>query len=241
MKIYHNDEKNKNKRNEPFLRKMVHYMVSFGISLPIFIVYYLTASFFKYNSNFKSINVKLMKFFIFLSFHLNTFLLRKSIFKIFHNDDIPKNGCFIVFNHVNEFEYPYDFYFGNGVPLFDMGVKKLGPLSLIIERMGIALKSGRQLKQSIEEINEYLKVGNIVFYPEGERTFLDKPKTYKRGILKLVYDGQHQIVVIYKGGMEKLDNNLYYYKSEVIDSKRFTSFEDFYQYIITKNSLFYKG
>jgi 1-acyl-sn-glycerol-3-phosphate acyltransferase len=241
MKVYNNNEKNKNKRNESLSKRVVHLFISFGLSLPIFILYYLVASFFKYNSNFKSINVKIMRFFIMLSFHLNAFLLRKNIFKSFHSEDIPENGCFVIFNHVNEFEYPYDFYFGNGVPLFDMGTKKLGPLYLIIERMGVALKSGKQLKQSIEEINEYLKIGNIIFYPEGERTFSDRPKIYKRGILKLVYDGKHQIVVFYKGGMEKLDNNLFYYKSEVIDSKRFTDFEDFYQFIINKNSLFYKG
>lgn len=240
MKVYHNNEKNTNKRNEPFFKKMVHYVVSFGLSLPIFVIYYLTASFFKYNSNFKSINVKLLKFFIMLVFRFNCFLLGKNIFKSFESEDMPKNGCFVVFNHVNEFEYPYDFYFGNGVPLFDMGVKKLGPLYPVIDRMGIALRSGKELKKSIEEINEYLKIGNIIFYPEGERTFSDKPKIYKRGILKLVYDGQYQIIVVYKGGMEKLDNNLFYYKSEVIDSKSFTSFEDFYQYIVSKNSSFYK-
>jgi hypothetical protein len=84
----------------------------------------------------------------------------------------------MIFNHVNEFEYHYDFYFGNGIVAFDMGAKKLGPLFPILNRIGIPLRSGKELKKSIDEINDYLKISNIIFYPEGERTFSDIPKIY---------------------------------------------------------------
>lgn len=241
MKVYHNDEKNINKRHEPFFRKMVHYVVSFGMVLPVFFIYYLLSSFFKYNSNFKKINSKLINFFVSTSFYFNCFFLRKNIFKTFNHNDIPNSGCFMIFNHVNEFEYPYDFYFGKGIPLFDMGVKKLGLLSHIVNRMGIALNSGRKIKKSIEEIDEYLNFSNIIFYPEGERSFSDYPKIYKKGILRLIYENQYKIIVFYKGGMERLDNNLFYYKSELIESKIFNTFEDFYQFVIAKNKLFFKN
>lgn len=241
MKVYHNDEKNTNKRNEPFFIKMVHYLVTFGFSVIFWVVYYFLASYFKNNNNFKEINVKLINFFVKLIYFFNVIFLRKNIFKAFENDKMPKKGCFVIFNHVNEFEYPYDFYFGNGVPMFDMGTKKLGPLFNIINRMGVALLSGKNIKKSIEEMNEYLKITNIIFYPEGERTFSNIPKTYKRGILKLVYEGKHGIIIFYKGGMAKLDNNLFYYCSEIIHSDKFETFEDFYQFIVLKNKSFVKA
>lgn len=241
MKVYNNNEKNNNKRNDPVLKRLGHYLVSFGLSGVIAFCYYLVASFFAFNGNFKEINKKLMRWFNQINFFLNTFLLRKNIYKSFHSDELPENGCFMIFNHVNELEYPYDFYFGNGVPLFDMGAKKIGILFPILKRMGIALRQGKELKKSIEEIDEYLKITNILFYPEGERTFSDKSKTYKRGILKLVYEGKYKIVVFYKGGMEKLDNNLFYYKSEVINSATFSTFEDFYNYIVEKNKSYIKN
>lgn len=240
MKVYHNNEKNLNKRNEPFFKKMVHYVISFGISGVIALVYYLIASFFSYNANYKNINAKLVNWFIKIIYFLNSFLLRKNIFKAFDTEELPKNGCFMIFNHVNEFEYPYDFYFGQGVPLFDMGVKKLGPLYPAMTRLGIALRSGKELKKSLEEVEEYLKITNIIFYPEGERTFSDRPKIYKRGLLKLVYEGKYRIIIFYKGGMEKLNDNLFYCKSEIIESKNFKTFDDFYSFIIEKNRSYYE-
>jgi hypothetical protein len=58
-----------------------------------------------------------------------------------------------------------------------------------------------------------------------------KPIAFKKGILKLIYDGKYKSIVFYKGGMEKLDRNIYYYKSEIIDSSVFNTFDDFYEYL----------
>ena len=242
MKVYDNNQKNNNKRNEPFLKKIVHYVVSFGIGgFLIGFIYFLLSSFFRYNSNFKQINISLIRFFVSINYFINSLFLRKNIFKSFDKKDLPKSGHFMIFNHVNEFEYPYDFYFGDGIPAFDMGAKKIGPLFPILNRIGIPLRSGKELKKSIDEINDYLKISNIIFYPEGERTFSDIPKIYKKGILKLVYEGKHKIIVFYKGGMSKLDNNLFYYCSETINSGDFKTFEDFYQFIILRNKSFFKA
>lgn len=240
MKVYHNNEKNRNKRNEPFIVKMVHYMITFGLSSVFSFFYYLLASFFMYNSNFKKINSSLVSYFVRLVYFLNTFLLRKNIFKTFDVNDLPKSGCFMIFNHVNEFEYPYDFYFGKGIPVFDMGAKKLGLLFPFLSRMGIGLYASKEIKKSLQEIKEYLNFSNIIFYPEGERTFSDRPKIYKRGLLKVVYEGKHKVMVFYKGGMEKLENNLFYCRSEIIDSGKFKTFDEFYDFIIEKNKSFYE-
>lgn len=240
MKVYHNNEKNVNKRNEPFLKKMAHYVVTFGISSVFSFFYYLIASFFMYNGNFKKINSVLVSYFVGIVYFLNVFLLRKNIFKTFNVSDLPKSGCFMIFNHVNEFEYPYDFYFGHGIPVFDMGAKKLGLLFPFLNRMGIALYASKEIKKSLEEIKDYLNFSNIIFYPEGERTFSDRPKIYKRGLLKVVYEGKHKVVVFYKGGMEKLENNLFYCRSEIIDSRRFKTFDEFYSFVVEKNKGFYE-
>ena len=240
MKVYHNNEKNKNKRNEPFMAKMVHYLITFGLSGIFSFLYYLLASFFMYNSNFKKINSLLVSYFVTFVYFLNTFLLRKNIFKTFEVNDLPKSGCFMIFNHVNEFGYPYDFYFGKGIPVFDMGAKKLGLLFPFLSRMGITLYASKEIKKSLQEIKEYLNFSNIIFYPEGERTFSDRPKIYKRGLLKVVYEGKHKVMVFYKGGMEKLENNLFYCRSEIIDSRKFKTFDEFYNFIIEKNKSFYE-
>ena len=240
MKVYHNNEKNRNKRNEPFIVKMVHYMITFGLSSVFSFFYYLLASFFMYNSNFKKINSSLVSYFVRLVYFLNTFLLRKNIFKTFDVNDLPKSGCFMIFNHVNEFEYPYDFYFGKGIPVFDMGAKKLGLLFPFLSRMGIGLYASKEIKKSLQEIKEYLNFSNIIFYPEGERSFSNSPMEYKKGILKLIYDQKYKTIIFYKGGMEKLDRNLYYYKSEVIDPISFNNFKDFYSHLIQVTTDYHK-
>ena len=242
MKLYKNIENN-NKRKDKLLKRLYDTFVCFGITgMFIAIPYTLIASFFRYNSNYLNINYTLMKFFARIAYEVNLFLTRKTVFKSFDTKDLPGHGHFILFNHVNEVEFPFDIHFSKGTPTYDINaMKKLGPIYFALKSFGVPLYPGKEIKKSVDLINEYLESTNILVYPEGERTFSDQPKIYKKGILKLIYDQKHKAIVFYKGGFEKLDRNVYYYKSEIIDSSTFNTFEDFYDHITETTKTFSKS
>lgn len=234
MKIYRNDEKNNNIRKDKLLIRFYHLFVCFVVTgIFSLIPYFSIVSFFRYNSNYLNINYICMRFFVKIAYFINIILLRKTIYKTFDVNDLPQNGYFMLFNHVNELEYPYDFYFAKAAPMYDIhATKKLGLLYPAMTTLGIPLYPGKDIKKSIEKIDEYLEVTNILVYPEGERSFSDSPGNYKKGILKLIYEQKRKTIVFYKGGLASLNNNLFYYKSEDIDSVSFSTFEDFYSHII---------
>ena len=228
MKIYRNNSDNKRTRNEPKLKKYLHYLVTWGITQFFIFIYFLVASLFVRKSNYKSINAKLIKFTYHFTYIINVLLLGKNIHKTFKYDDMPESGHFVIFNHVNEFEFPYDLHFMRGIVTFDLNsAKKSGPIKHLMNRMAIGLLPGREFKKTMENIKDYLEVTNVAIYPEGHRSFSDTPNEFKKGILKLVYESKRKIIVFYKGGMFDLRRNIYYYKSEPIDSNDFKSLTDF--------------
>ena len=236
MKIYRSNPGNKNQRSEPKLRKAINFVVVWGISIVFLFIYFLISSLFVYNKNFKKINAKLIKISYKITFYLNVILLRKRIHADFKYDDMPKNGHFVIFNHISELEFPYDLYFMHGIMMFDVNFsKKSGFFSKhIMNRMGIPLFPGKEIKKTIDKMNAYLEVTNVAFYPEGHRSFSNKPNEFKKGMIKMIYDGKHKVIAFYKGGMEKLDRDIYYYKSEVINSGDFETFEMFYDFVSKK-------
>jgi 1-acyl-sn-glycerol-3-phosphate acyltransferase len=228
MKIYRNNSENKRKRSEPKFKKIMHYLVTWGITSIFLFAYYLVASVFMRKSNYKKINAKLIKFTYHVTYYVNVFLLRKNIYKSFKYSDMPKHGHFVIFNHVNEFDLAYDLHFMRGIMMFDLNsAKKSGIIRHVMSRMGLGLLPGKEIKKTLDDVKDYLEVTNVAFYPEGHRSFSDEPASFKRGILKLAYEDKKKVIVFYKGGMANLGDNIYYYKSEPIDSNNFSSLEDF--------------
>jgi 1-acyl-sn-glycerol-3-phosphate acyltransferase len=240
MKIYRSNPGNKHKRNEPKLRRFIH-SFAWSFSAILLSIYYFISSFFTYSPNFRAINIKLIKFSFKMTFYLNVFLLRKRIHADFKYEDVPENGHFIILNHISELEFPYDLYFIRGIMMFDINFSKKKRLAKhLMDRMALPLRPGKEIKQTVEDINDYLKITNVGFYPEGHRSFSNKPNEFKKGILKLIYEGKHKVIAFYKGGMEKLDRDIYYYKSEIINSGDFETFELFYDFVSNKINDFSK-
>ena len=242
MKLYRNDEKNKNERTDNLFLRIYHYIVFLGLAATFALIpYFLVVSCFRYSKNYLNINYMFMRFFVKVGYVINVFFLVKTIHKNFNTSDLPNGGYFMLFNHVNELEFPFDFYFARGSTLYDTNaMKKMSVIYPAVSTFGIPIHQGREIKKSIGMIDKYLKVTNILVYPEGERGFSNSPMEYKKGILKLIYDQKYKTIVFYKGGMEKLDRNLYYYKSEVIDPISFNNFKDFYSHLIQVTADYHK-
>ena len=234
MITYKGDAPNLNPRNESIFKR-IYYSLIVYLSGTIFgLIYFLTILPFLKSKNFRKINVRVL-FLILKCWNIfcRIFLLIR-IDRRYPKSLIPPNGHFVIFNHINEFEYPFDPVEGNCTFLFDKAMYRSGLLYLFIQKAGILLKDGSKIKESIEEAKLYLEYCNIGFMPEGERSFSDMPNTFKKGLLKFVFQNNFPLIVFYKSGMGNLERKVTYSCSEFIYPDRFLNFEDFYIFVTFK-------
>ena len=234
MITYKGDAPNLNPRKESFLKRFYYSLVVYLSGTIFGFIYFLIILPFLKSPNFRKINVKVL----FLTLKCWNFFCRILLFirikRKYPKSLIPPNGHFVIFNHVNEFEYPFDPVEGNCTFLFDKAMYRSGLLYIFIQKAGILLKDGSKIKESIEEAKLYLEHCNIGFMPEGERSFSDIPNTFKKGLLKFVFQNNFPLIIFYKSGMANLERKITYSCSEFIYPDRYLNFEDFYIFVTFK-------
>lgn len=234
MIIYKGDAPNLNTRKDSLIKRIYYSLVVYLSGTIVGLFYFISILPFLKHPKFKKINIKILFLFlkiwnIFCRIFLLIFLDKRYPKKL-----IPLNGHIVIFNHVNEFEYPFDPVEGNCTFLFDKAMYRSGLLYFFIQKAGILLKDGSKIKESIEEAKQYLEYCNIGFMPEGERSFSDEPNTFKKGLLKMIFQNNFPVIVFYKKGMANLNRKVIYNCSEIIYPDRFLNFEDFYIFLTFK-------
>lgn len=234
MITYKGDAPNLNPRTESIFKRIYYSLIVYLSGTFFGLLYFLTILPFLKSPHFRKINVRVL--FVALkcwNIFCRIFLLIR-VERRYPKSFIPPNGHFVIFNHVNEFEYPFDPVEGNCTFLFDKAMYRSGLLYIFIKRAGILLKDGSKIKESIDEAKLYLEHCNIGFMPEGERSFSDIPNSFKKGLLKFVYQNNFPLLIFYKSGMGNLERKITYYCSEFIYPDRYLNFEDFYIFVTFK-------
>lgn len=234
MIVYKGDAPNLNPRKDSLIKRIYYSLIVYLSGTFFGFLYFISILPFLKYSQFRKTNIKILFFFlkcwnIFCRIFLLIFLDRR-----YPKSLIPPNGHIVIFNHVNEFEYPFDPLEGNCTFLFDKAMYRSGLLYFFIQKAGILLKDGVKIKESIEEAKQYLDYCNIGFMPEGERSFSDEPNRFKKGLLKFVFQNNFPVIVFYKKGMADLNRKVTYNCSEIIYPDRFLNFEDFYIFLTFK-------
>jgi len=234
MIIYKGDAPNLNPRKDNIIKRIYYSLVVYLSGTIIGFLYFISILPFLKRNDFKKINVMILFFFLKIWNIVCRIFLLIFINRRYPKNIIPEDGHIIIFNHVNEFEYPFDPLEGNCTFLFDKAMYRSGLLYFFIQKAGILLKDGARIKESIDEAKDYLEYCNIGFMPEGERSFSDEPIVFKKGLLKFVFQNNFPLIVFYKKGMANLNRIITYNCSEIIYPDRFLNFEDFYIFLTFK-------